>query len=144
MLVQRVRSASVDVAGETVGAIEGRGICVLLGITHDDTREQIEKGATKVARLRIFPDDDGRMNRDVLEIGGGVLVVSQFTLYGDTRKGRRPSFVEAASSEVAIPLYEHFTACLRARGLTVATGRFGADMQVHLNNDGPVTLMIET
>ena len=141
-IVQRVSRAKVDIAGETVGAI-GPGLLVLLGITHADTPENVRWLAEKIAGLRIFADEAGKMNRDVMEIGGGALIVSQFTLYGDCRKGRRPSFVDAAPPPIAIPLYEAFLDALRALGVPVAAGRFGADMQVELVNDGPVTLIVE-
>jgi D-tyrosyl-tRNA(Tyr) deacylase len=142
-VLQRVSRAKVAVAGETAGEI-GLGLLVLLGVTHDDTPEQARWLAEKIARLRIFNDADGKMNRDLSEIGGSVLVVSQFTLYGDCRKGRRPSFVTAAAPAVAIPLYEEFINALKAVGVPVATGRFGADMQVELVNDGPVTVIVDS
>lgn len=142
-VLQRVASARVVVAGETVSAIE-RGLLVLLGITHADTAAEARRLAEKIASLRIFVDDDGKMNRDVAEVGGAVLVVSQFTLYGDCRKGRRPSFIDAARPEQAEPLYEDFVNALRAMGVRTATGRFGAMMHVELINDGPVTLIVET
>ena len=141
-VVQRVTSASVTVDGEVVGAV-GRGLCVLVGVTHGDDLARAEQLADKVWRLRIFPDVDGRMDRSAEEAGGEVLVISQFTLYGDTRKGRRPSWGAAAPGPVAEPLVEAVAAALRARGATVATGRFGAEMQVALVNDGPVTLFVE-
>ncbi len=124
------------------GAID-RGLLVLLGVGKQDTREQVEWMADKIAGLRIFADEDGKMNRDLSAVGGAVLVVSQFTLYGDATKGRRPSFVDAAPPELAVPLYEAFVAALRARGLGVETGEFGAMMDVELVNDGPVTLVLE-
>lgn len=142
-LIQRVSHARVVVAGETIGAIE-RGLLVLLGITHDDTPEQAKWLAEKVAGLRIFADDAGKMNRDVGEAGGAMLIVSQFTLYGDASKGRRPSFVDAAGPDKAIPLYEAFINAVKALGLPTATGKFGAMMQVELTNDGPVTLMVDS
>ena len=142
-VIQRVRRASVVVAGETVGAIDA-GWLVLLGVAPTDTPAEAAWLADKVAHLRAFEDDAGKMNRSVLDVGGGVLVVSQFTLYGDTRKGRRPSFTGAAPPAVAEPLYERFAAELRAVGLPVATGRFGADMRVELVNDGPVTFVLES
>ena len=141
-LVQRVTSASVTIDGEVVGAI-GAGLCVLVGVTHDDTEASARKLAAKVANLRVFADDDGAMNRSLLETGGGALVISQFTLYGDTARGRRPSWVAAARPEQAEPLVEVFVRELGALGISVATGRFGADMQVALVNDGPVTLLLE-
>ncbi|MFO0796397.1 MAG: D-aminoacyl-tRNA deacylase [Gemmataceae bacterium] len=142
-VIQRVRRAAVVVNGETVGAIDA-GWLVLLGVAPADTPTEAAWLADKVAHLRAFEDDAGKMNRSVLDVGGGVLVVSQFTLYGDTRKGRRPSFTGAAPPALAEPLYERFAAELRAFGLPVATGRFGADMQVELVNDGPVTFVLES
>jgi len=141
-VVQRVARASVSIEGRIVGDI-GRGLLILLGITHDDTPERAAWLAEKIAGLRIFSDDDGKMNRDVTEAGGGALIVSQFTLYGDCRKGRRPSFIDAAPPPTAIPLYEAFINAVKAQGVPVATGQFGADMQVELVNDGPVTLIID-
>jgi D-aminoacyl-tRNA deacylase len=132
----------VTVDGDVVGEI-GRGLCVLVGVTHDDDREVARKLADKVWRVRIMPDDDGRMNRSVGETTGEVLVVSQFTLYGDTRKGRRPSYVDAARPEHAEPLVALVVDSLRSLGATVATGRFGAHMDVDLVNDGPVTVLLE-
>src|SRR3954454_13465891 len=137
-VVQRVRSCRVVVAGETVGEI-GRGLLVLLGVRTSDTAEQVRWLADKIVNLRIFNDDDGKMNRSLIDVGGACLVVSQFTLYGDTRKGRRPSFIDAAPPAVAVPLYESFLDAVRAYGVPVAAGRFGAEMQVELVNDGPVT-----
>lgn len=142
-LVQRVSEARVRVEGEIVGEI-GHGVLALVGATHDDTPTQAAKLADKIANLRIFEDDDGKMNLSTLDIGGGVLAVSQFTLYGDTRKGRRPAFVEAARPEVAEPLVDEVLAALRDLGVDpVQTGIFRTDMKVELINDGPVTLMIE-
>lgn len=141
-LVQRVRRASVTVDGEVVGSI-GAGLCVLVGVTHGDDAAAADRLATKVWNLRCFDDDDGAMNRSVAEVGGGVLVVSQFTLYGDTRKGRRPSYVDAAGPEQAEPLCDAFVERLRALGARVATGRFRTHMEVELVNDGPVTLALE-
>ena len=141
-LVQRVTAASVTIDGETVGAI-GPGLCVLVGVTHEDSEESARKLAAKLANLRVFDDDAGVMNRSLLESGGGVLVISQFTLYGDTTRGRRPSWVAAARPEQAEPLVETVARELGALGISVATGRFGADMQVALVNDGPVTLLLE-
>src|SRR3954462_3497840 len=142
-VVQRVARASVTIEGQIAGEI-GRGLLILLGVTHDDTRERAVWLAEKIAGLRIFSDDDGKMNRDVTEAGGGALVVSQFTLYGDCRKGRRPSFIDAAPPEKAIPLYEAFVNAVRALGIPTATGGFGALMQVDLQNDGPVTLIVDS
>jgi len=141
-LVQRVSRASVRVDDVAVGEI-GVGLCVLLGVTHDDSEIDARKLAEKVWHLRVFPDADGAMNVSLAESGGEALVVSQFTLYGDTARGRRPSWVAAARPEHAEPLVEVFVAALRGLGATVATGVFGADMQVELVNDGPVTLMLE-
>src|SRR5919198_823447 len=142
-VVQRVRRARVVVGEEVTGEV-GRGLLVLLGVARSDTPEQAQWLADKVVALRVFEDADGKMNRDVAEAGGAVLVVSQFTLYGDCRKGRRPSFVEAAPPEVAVPLYEAFVQAVRALGVPTQTGRFGARMEVELVNDGPVTLIVET
>jgi D-tyrosyl-tRNA(Tyr) deacylase len=142
VVLQRVSRASVSIDGRIAGAI-GRGFCLLVGLTHGDTDATVDWMAEKVAGLRLFPDADGKMNLGLDEVGGGVLVISQFTLYGDSAKGRRPSFIDAARPETAIPLYERFVDALRARGLEVATGEFGADMQVEIHNDGPVTLILE-
>lgn len=141
-LVQRVTRASVRVDGEVVGAIDA-GLCVLVGVTHSDDDAIATKLAAKVATLRVFDDDAGVMNRSLLDVGGAALVVSQFTLYGDTVRGRRPSWVAAARPEQAEPLCDAFAAALVASGVPVATGRFRADMQVELVNDGPVTLLLE-
>ncbi|HKY16927.1 MAG TPA: D-aminoacyl-tRNA deacylase [Microthrixaceae bacterium] len=141
-VVQRVSEAAVHVDGDRVGAI-GRGLCVLVGVTHGDDEASAERLADKVWTLRIFPDDAGAMNRSAADEGLEVLVVSQFTLYGDARRGRRPSFVAAAPGYVAEPLVEAVVAALRAHGATVATGRFAADMSVELVNDGPVTILLE-
>jgi D-tyrosyl-tRNA(Tyr) deacylase len=142
VLLQRVSRAAVRVEGRTVGEI-GRGFCLLVGFTHTDADEQCVWMADKIAGLRLFPDAEEKMNLGLEEVGGAVLVVSQFTLYGSAVKGRRPSFVEAARPETAIPLYERFIALLRERGLSVATGEFGAMMEVELVNDGPVTIPLE-
>jgi D-aminoacyl-tRNA deacylase len=142
VVLQRVSRASVTIDGRTAGAI-GRGFCLLVGLTHGDTEAVVDWMAEKVAGLRLFGDAEGKMNLGLEEVGGGVLVVSQFTLYGDAGKGRRPSFIDAARPETAIPLYERFIAALRGRGLQVATGEFGADMLVEIHNDGPVTLILE-
>jgi D-tyrosyl-tRNA(Tyr) deacylase len=141
-LVQRVTQARVTVAGEPVGEI-GSGLLVLVGVTHDDTPAVAARLADKVGNLRVFDDAEGVMNRTLLDIGGEALVVSQFTLYGDTTRGRRPSWVAAAAPEVAEPLCDAFAAGLADVGVRVETGRFRADMQVALVNDGPVTLMLE-
>jgi D-tyrosyl-tRNA(Tyr) deacylase len=142
-VVQRVTHASVTVNGETVGAIDA-GLMVLLGVTHSDTQETAHWLAAKIAGLRIFEDREGKMNRSLLDVEGGALVVSQFTLYGDCRRGRRPSFTDAARPEVAEPLCECFMDSLRQEGVRrVASGVFGAEMQVEIHNDGPVTLIVE-
>lgn len=142
VLVQRVRSARVDVDGKTVGKI-GHGLLLLVGITHHDTIEDARYLAEKVAHLRIFEDERQKMGRSVLDVGGAVLSVSQFTLYGHVRRGRRPDFTDAARPEHAREIYEQFNRMLAEYGLPVETGRFGAMMQVHLINDGPVTLLLE-
>jgi D-aminoacyl-tRNA deacylase len=142
IVLQRVARAKVTVDGRVTGQI-GRGLLLLAGFTDGDTDDALAWMADKVVGLRIFPDDEGKMNRSVEEIDGGLLVVSQFTLYGDARRGRRPSFVDAARPEVAIPLYERFLQVLRATGRPVQTGEFGAMMDVELVNDGPVTLILE-
>jgi D-aminoacyl-tRNA deacylase len=141
-ILQRVRRASVVVGIETVGQID-RGLLILLGVHRNDTAEQARWLADKTAGLRIFEDAAGKMNVAVRDVGGSILVVSQFTLYGDCAKGRRPSFIDAAPPEIAEPLYEQFAMQLRSLGIPVQTGRFGADMQVELVNDGPVTLIID-
>jgi D-tyrosyl-tRNA(Tyr) deacylase len=142
VVVQRVARASVEVGGQEVGAI-GRGLLALVGIAEGDDESTLGWMARKVAALRIFPDEDGRFDRSVLDVGGAVLSVSQFTLLGDVRKGTRPSFTRAAHPDVAAPMWERFNELLRAEGVEVATGRFAANMQVSLVNDGPVTLTIE-
>ena len=141
-VVQRVSRARVVVGDEVVGEV-GRGLLVLLGVAPDDAEADARWLADKVVNLRIFPDDTDKMNRSVADAGGGVLVVSQFTLYGDCKKGRRPSFIGAAGPEIAVALYEAFANAVRALGVPVATGRFGAMMHVELVNDGPVTLLLE-
>lgn len=141
-LIQRVRGAKVEVEGAIIGQIES-GLLVLLGVTHDDQVENMKKLADKLVSLRIFEDGQGKMNRSVGESGGSILVVSQFTLYGDCRKGNRPSFIQAAEPKRANALYELFIKELKLRGLKVESGSFGADMQVSLTNDGPVTFMLE-
>jgi len=142
-VVQRVSRASVVIDSETVGSINA-GLLVLLGITHIDTPEQAAWLAEKIAGLRIFNDADGKMNRDLTDIGGAMLIVSQFTLYGDCKKGKRPSFIDAAPPSIAIPLYEAFINGVKALGIPVATGKFGADMKVELINDGPVTMIVDS
>ena len=143
-LIQRSKNAAVSIAGEVVGAID-HGLVVLIGIEAADTAADADWLAAKIAQMRIFADAEGRMNLSVRDVGGGVLVVSQFTLHASTRKGNRPSFIRAARPEQAVPLYEHFLAALeREAGLPVARGVFGADMQVALVNDGPVTLWMDS
>lgn len=141
-LLQRVSRASVAVDDRAVGSI-GRGFVILLGVTHDDGPSQADWLANKIAGLRLFEDEAGKMNLSLADVGGQVLVVSQFTLYGDARKGRRPSFTDAARPEQAEPLVDHFAESLRGHGLTVETGVFGAMMDVEIHNDGPVTMMLE-
>jgi D-aminoacyl-tRNA deacylase len=141
--VQRVRQASVTVDGQIVGQI-GHGLLVLLGVTHDDTPRDADFLAQKTSDLRIFEDEAGKMNRSLLDIGGQMLVVSQFTLYGDCRKGKRPSFTAAAEPGWAESLYTHFVAAVQRLGVPTATGIFRAHMDVALINDGPVTLLLET
>lgn len=141
-VVQRVREASVSVAGEVVGSI-GAGLCVLVGVTHDDTTATATKLAGKLWHLRVMDDADGIMNQSVAETTRELLIVSQFTVYGDTSAGRRPSYIAAARPEHAEPLIEHLVAELRALGATVSTGRFRTEMQVSLVNDGPVTIIVE-
>lgn len=142
VVLQRVSRASVSISGAVAGAIEA-GFCLLVGFTHSDTAAEVDWMAEKVAGLRLFSDAQGKMNLGLEDVGGAVLVISQFTLYGDTQKGRRPSFIVAARPEVAIPLYERFIDQLRARGLRVETGEFGAMMEVSLVNDGPATFIME-
>lgn len=142
-VVQRVSRAKVTVAGEVTGEIRG-GLLILLGVADDDQQSDAEYLADKLAGLRIFPDEEGKMNRSLLDTGGSMLVVSQFTLLGDCRKGKRPSFIKAARPELAINLYHAFIAEVRGRGVTVATGRFQEHMDVELVNDGPVTLIVES
>jgi len=142
-VVQRVKNARVDVAGRTVGEI-GHGLLVFLGVGEEDTEKDAAYLSDKIANLRIFSDEKDLMNLSLLDIGGSALVVSQFTLWGDCRKGRRPSFAKAARPETAKGLYENFMALLQAKGVTVASGRFQEMMDVHLVNDGPVTLLIDS
>jgi D-tyrosyl-tRNA(Tyr) deacylase len=139
---QRVSEARVRVDGAVVGEV-GTGLCVLLGVARGDTAVDAERLAAKIARLRVFPDDEGRFDRSLVDVEGAALVVSQFTLLADTAKGNRPSFTEAAPPEEAEPLYEQFCACLRALGIPVERGVFGAKMAVELVNDGPVTILLE-
>lgn len=142
VVLQRARRAAVTVDGQATGAID-RGYLLLVGFTHGDTAEAVDWMAEKVVGLRLFPDAEGRMNLPLAEVEGALLVVSQFTLYGDAQKGRRPSFVDAAPPAQAIPLYERFLAVLRGQGVRVEAGVFGAMMEVELVNDGPVTLVLE-
>jgi D-tyrosyl-tRNA(Tyr) deacylase len=142
-VVQRVSKASVRVDGRTVGDI-GSGLLVLVGVHRDDASRDAVYVAEKVANLRVFPDDEGKMNLSVLDVGGAVLVVSQFTLYADTQRGRRPSFVDAAPPEIAEPFVDAVVARLDELGVPTARGSFGAHMEVELTNDGPVTILVET
>lgn len=142
-VVQRVTRARVEVEGETLGSIE-RGLLVLLGVARGDEERDAAWMAEKIPSLRVFEDEEGKMNLGLTEVGGALLAVSQFTLLGDARKGRRPSFVRAAPPEEASRLYERFVAMTRGRGLTVETGRFQAHMRVHLVNDGPVTILLDS
>ncbi len=142
LVIQRVARASVAVAGEIVGRC-GRGLCILVGVTSGDANQDADWLAEKTANLRIFEDEAGKMNRSLLEVGGDALVVSQFTLYGDARKGRRPSFADAAPPAQAAPLVMRYANALRLLGVPVETGVFGAMMQVEIHNDGPVTLILE-
>ncbi len=143
LVVQRVQSASVTVAGKTVGEIHA-GLMVLVGVSHDDTAADVAHLARKTVNLRVFDDADGVMNRSVLDAGGAVLAVSQFTLYGDCKKGNRPSYIAAARPEKGRELYEEYGTRLRTHGLRVETGTFQAEMEVYLVNDGPVTLILES
>ena len=142
-VLTRVKSASVTVDGSVIGQI-GQGFLILLGVTHEDTEAQAVKLVDKLMGLRIFEDENGKMNRSLEDVGGQVLVVSQFTLYGNCKKGRRPEFLAAARPEIAIPLYEKFIALCRDKGFSVETGEFGAEMLVESVNDGPVTLIVDT
>lgn len=143
IVLQRVSSASVKVADEIVGSID-HGILLLIGFSSTDTEENILPTIEKIVKLRIFSDEEGKMNKSVLDVEGSMLLISQFTLYADTKKGNRPSFIEAARPEQAIPLYEFFVAEMQKRITKVETGIFGADMKVELVNDGPVTILFET
>ena len=142
-VLTRVKHATVTVDGEVKGKI-GEGFLILLGVTHTATQAQAEKLADKLTGLRIFEDENEKMNRGLETVNGEILVVSQFTLYGNCKKGRRPEFLAAARPEVAIPLYEHFVQCCRDKGIHVETGEFGAYMQVESLNDGPLTLVVDT
>jgi len=142
VVAQRVSRASVTVEGQVTGAIKA-GLMLLVALKGDESPEDLAWMANRIVGLRVFRDDEDKMNRSLLEVGGALLVISQFTLYGDCRKGRRPSFIEAGRPELSEPLFERFMQELRAQGASVATGRFGAMMQVELVNDGPVTLILE-
>ncbi len=142
-VVQRVSKASVAIAQQEVGKID-QGLVILLGIHEKDTQDDVDYLVKKIAQMRIFEDEQGKMNRSVEDVEGQILSVSQFTLFADTKKGNRPSFISAARPETAIPLYEAFNEGIRNRGITVATGQFGADMAVSLINDGPVTIIIDS
>ncbi|MUV39530.1 D-aminoacyl-tRNA deacylase [Lentibacillus sp. JNUCC-1] len=142
-VIQRARQASVKVSGETVGEIES-GLVVLIGVTHDDTIEDVQYLVNKIINLRIFEDENGKMNISLKDAGGDLLSISQFTLYGDTRKGRRPSFINAAHPDHANELYERFNELIRNEGIHVATGRFGEMMDVGFTNVGPVTLILDS
>lgn len=141
--VQRVTRAKVEVAKQVVGEID-HGVVVLLGVGQGDTMDDVQYLANKISHLRIFPDEDGKMNRSLLEVEGAVLAISQFTLYADTRKGRRPSFIRAAKPDLGQELYTQFVEHLRQTGVSVATGIFQTDMQIELVNDGPVTIMMDS
>ena len=142
-VLQRVKQAHVEVAGESVGRI-GAGLLILLGVTHNDTRADADYLADRILHLRIFPDEERRMNRSVLDVEGALLIVSQFTLYGCCKKGRRPSFDQAAPQDTAQLLYDYFVECARRGPAPVETGVFQASMKVHLVNDGPVTILMDT
>ena len=143
LVIQRVLEASVRVDGEELGRV-GQGYMVLCGVEDGDTMDDVKYCVEKTVGLRVFEDDAGKMNRSIVDVGGTVLAISQFTLHGDVRHGRRPSFIRAARPETAVPLYDAYCEGLRAAGLQVETGRFGADMKVSLINDGPVTLLIDS
>ena len=142
LVVQRVKQAEVKVKGISVGKIE-KGFLILLGVTHEDAKENVDKLVKKVCGLRVFEDQNGKMNLSIKDIGGELLIVSQFTLYADTKKGNRPSFVKAAAPEKANELYEYFISECKKNGIKVETGEFGAHMEVSLVNDGPVTIIME-
>jgi D-tyrosyl-tRNA(Tyr) deacylase len=141
-LLQRVSKASVKVEGQTISTI-GKGLLILLGIGHGDADEQVKFLTEKIANLRVFEDEQGKTNLSILDVKGEAIVVSQFTLYADTRKGRRPSFIDAALPEIAEPLVNHFVDLLRGHGIPTQTGKFGAHMEVEIHNDGPVTIWLE-
>ncbi len=143
VVLQRVAHASVTVDGEIIGKIQ-RGFLLLVGVTHDDAMEDMEYLVRKIVQMRIFEDEEGKLNRSIQDIGGEILSVSQFTLYADTKKGNRPSFSKAAPGDVAIEMFEQFNGLLRETGISVETGQFGADMKVELLNDGPVTILLDS
>ena len=143
VVLQRVAHASVTVDGEIIGKIQ-RGFLLLVGVTHDDAMEDMEYLVRKIVQMRIFEDEEGKLNRSIQDIGGEILSVSQFTLYADTKKGNRPSFSKAAPGDVAIEMFEQFNGLLRDTGIPVETGQFGADMKVELLNDGPVTILLDS
>jgi D-tyrosyl-tRNA(Tyr) deacylase len=142
-VIQRARNASVSVSGETIGAIDN-GLVVLLGVTHEDTKEDAAYLVHKIVHLRIFEDGQDKMNLSLKDVNGSLLTISQFTLYGDIRKGRRPNFLQAAKPEQANNLYEHFNELVVQQGITVATGKFGAMMDVQFTNSGPVTIIVDS
>lgn len=143
VVLQRVSHASVTVEEKVIGKIK-RGFLLLVGVTHDDTMEDMEYLVRKIVQMRIFEDEEGKLNRSIQDIGGEILSVSQFTLYADTKKGNRPSFSKAAPGDVALKMFEQFNGLLRDTGIPVETGQFGADMKVELLNDGPVTIMLDS
>ena len=143
VVLQRVAHASVTVDGEIIGKIQ-RGFLLLVGVTHDDAMEDMEYLVRKIVQMRIFEDEEGKLNRSIQDIGGEILSVSQFTLYADTKKGNRPSFSKAAPGDVALEMFEQFNGLLRDTGIPVETGQFGADMKVELLNDGPVTIQLDS
>lgn len=143
IVLQRVAHASVTVDEKVIGKIQ-RGFLLLVGVTHDDTMEDMEYLVRKIVQMRIFEDEEGKLNRSIQDIGGEILSVSQFTLYADTKKGNRPSFSKAAPGDVALEMFEQFNGLLRDTGIPVETGQFGADMKVELLNDGPVTILLDS
>ncbi len=143
VVLQRVAHASVTVDGEIIGKIQ-RGFLLLVGVTHDDAMEDMEYLVRKIVQMRIFEDEEGKLNRSIQDIGGEILSVSQFTLYAETKKGNRPSFSKAAPGDVALEMFEQFNGLLRETGIPVETGQFGADMKVELLNDGPVTILLDS
>ena len=143
VVLQRVSHASVTVEEKVIGKIQ-RGFLLLVGVTHDDAKEDMEYLVRKIVQMRIFEDEEGKLNRSIQDIGGEILSVSQFTLYADTKKGNRPSFSKAAPGDVAIEMFDQFNGLLRETGIPVETGQFGADMKVELLNDGPVTILLDS